>query len=94
MSYVIFLASLSFVASILRYSSTSSTRVSSFFLDVLGVLFLAVSLQGAKGPFISGFGFKKGSTGFISPGETIVYGTQSEILICGNVTFFCSRLSS
>ena len=87
-SYFLFLPSLSFAASILRYSSTSSTGVSSFFPDVLGVLFLAVSLQGVEGPFISGFGFKKGSIGFISPRGTIVYGTQSEILIYGNGTFF------
>ena len=78
---------LSFVVSILRYSSTSSIGVSSFFFDVLGVLFLVVSLQGSKGLFIFGFWLKKGSTGFVSPGGTM-YGTQSEILICGNDTFF------
>ena len=87
-SYFLFLASFSFAASILRYSSTTSTGVSSFFLDVLRVLFFVVSLQGAKGPFISRFGFKHGSTRFVSPRGTIVYGTQSEILICGNGTFF------
>ena len=41
---------LSLAASILRYSSTSSTGVSSFFFDVLGVLFFCVSIQGAEGP--------------------------------------------
>ena len=41
-----------------------------------------------KGIFISGFGFKNGSTGFISPGGTIMYGTQFKILICGNDTLF------
>ena len=87
-SYFLFLASLSFATSILRYSSTFSTRVSSFFFDLLGVLFLAVSLKGSERLFISGFGFKKGSTGFVSPRGTIVYGTQFEILICGNGTFF------
>ena len=87
-SYFLFLASFSFAASILRYSSTSSTGVSYFFVHVLGVLFLVVSLHGAEGPFIYGFGFKKGSTGIVSPGGTIVYGTISEILICGNGTFF------
>ena len=87
-SYFLFLTFFSFATSILRYSSTSSTGVSSFFPDVLGVLFLAVSLYGAEGPFISGFGFMKGSTGFVSPGGTIAYDTQSEILICGNDTFF------
>ena len=87
-NYFLFLASLSFAASILRYSSTSSTGVSSFFFDVLGVLFFAVSLQGLEGLFTFGFGFKKGSTGFVSLGGTTVYGTQSEILIYGNGTFF------
>ena len=62
--------------------------MSFFFLDVLGVLFLVVSLQGSEGIFISGFGFKKGSTGFVSLGGTTVYGTKYEILIYGNDTFF------
>ena len=57
--------------------------MSFLFFDVLGVLFLVFSLQGSKGLFIYGFGFKKGSTG-----GTIMYGTQSEILIYGNDTFF------
>ena len=87
-NYFLFLASVTFIASILRYSSTSSTRVSSFFFDVLRVLFFAVSLQGSKGLFTFGFGFKKGSTRFVSPGGTTVYGTQSEIIICSNGTFF------
>ena len=73
-SYFLFLTSLSFAASIIRYSSTSSIGVSSFFFDVLGVLFLAVSLQGSKGLFIYEFGFKKGIIGFVSPGGPIVYG--------------------
>ena len=47
-----------------------------------------VSLQGAEGLFISGFGFKNGNTGFVSPRGTIVYGTQFEILICANGIFF------
>ena len=92
--YFLFFASLSFVASILRYYSTSSTRVSSFFFNVLGVLFLVVSLQGLKGLFTSGFGFKKGSTRFVSRGGTTVYGTQYEILICGNDTFFLFETAS
>ena len=87
-NYFLFLASLFFPASILRYSSTSSTGVSSFFFNVLRVLFLDVSLQGSEGLFTYGFGFKKGSTGFVSPGGTTMYGTQSEILIYGNGTFF------
>ena len=87
-NYFLFLASLFFPTSILRYSSTSSTEVSYFFFDVLRVLFLVVSLQGSEWLFTFGFGFKKGSTGFVSPGGTTVYGTQYEILICGNGTFF------
>ena len=75
-------------ASILKYSSTSSTWVSSFFFVTPRALFLAGSLQGLEGPFLSGFRFKKGSTGFVSPRGTIVYGTQYEILICGNGIFF------
>ena len=82
------LAAFSFAASILKYSSTSSTGVNSFFFVTLRDLFLAGFLQGSEGPSLSGFGFKKGSTGFVSPRGTIVYGTQSKILICGNDTFF------
>ena len=86
--HFLLLAAFSLVASILKYSSTSSTGVSSFFFVTPGALFLAGSLQGSEGPSLSGFGFKKGSIGFVSLGGTIVYGTQSEILICGNDTFF------
>ena len=86
--HFLLLAAFSLAASILKYSSTSSTEVSSFFFVTPGALFLAGSLQGSEGPSLSGFGFKKGSTGFVSPGGTIMYGTQSEILICGNGTFF------
>ena len=85
--HFLLLATFSLAASILMYSSTSSTGVSSFFFVTPGALFLVGSLQGSEGPSLSGFGFKKGSTGFVSPGGTTVYGTQSEILIC-------SRLSS
>ena len=86
--HFLFIASFSLAASILKYSSTSSIGVNSFFFFTLGVLFLTCSLQGSKGPSLDGFGFKKGSTRFVSPGGTIVYGTQSKILICGNGTFF------
>ena len=86
--HVLLLAAVSLAASILKYSSTSSVGVSSFFFVTPGALFVACSLQGSKGPSLSGFGFKKGSTRFVSPGGTTVYGTQSEILICGNGTFF------
>ena len=84
----LFLATFSLAASILKCSSTSSIGVSSFFLFTSRALFLTGSLQGSKGPSLAGFGFKKGSTGFVSPVGTIMYDTQSEILICGNVTFF------
>ena len=86
--HFLFIPAFSLVASILKHSSTSSTRVSSFFFFTPGTLFLTSSLQGSEGPFLFGFGFKKGSIGFVSPKGTIVYGTQSEILICGNDTFF------
>ena len=86
--HFLFIAAFSLVASILKYSSTSSNGVSSFFFFTPGVLFLTYYLQGSEGPSLAGFGFKKGSTGFISLGGTIVYDTQSEILICGNDTFF------
>ena len=83
-----FFLAFSLAASILKYSSTSSTGVRSFFFFTLGALFLIGSLQGSKGPSLFGFGFKKGSIRFVSYGGTIVYGTQSEILICGNGSFF------
>ena len=62
------LAAFSLATFILKYSSTSSTRVSSFFFVTLGALFLACSLQGLEGPSLSGFGFKKGSTRFLLEG--------------------------
>ena len=86
--HFLLLTAFSLAASILKYSSTSSTGVSSFFFCTPGVLFLTSSLQGLKRHSLSGFGFKKGSTGFVSPRGTIVYDTQSEILICGNDPFF------
>ena len=84
----LFIAAFSLAASILKYSSTSSTEVSSFFFFTPGALFLTGSLQGSESPSLAGFGFKKGNTRFVSPRGTIVYGTQFEILICGNGTFF------
>ena len=91
--HFLFITAFSLAASILKYSSTSSTGVSSFFFFTLGALFLTGSLQGSEGPFISRFGFKKGSTGLVSPGGTTVYGTQSKILIVAMALSFCSRLS-
>ena len=86
--HFLFILAFSLAASILKYFSTSSTGVSSFFFFTLGALFLIGSLRGLEGPSLAGFGFKKGNTGFVSPGGTIVYDTQFEILICGNDTFF------
>ena len=43
------LEAFSLAASILKYSSTSSTGVSSFFLVALGVLFWGGALQGSEG---------------------------------------------
>ena len=84
----LFISAFSLVDFILKYFCTSSARVSSFFFFTPGALFLTGSLQGLEGPSLFGFGLKKGSIGFVSPGGTIVYGKQSEILIYGNVTFF------
>ena len=86
--HFLLLAAFSLETSILKYSSTSSTGVSYFFFVTPEALFLAGSLQGLEGPSLAGFGFKKGSTGFVSLRGTIVYGTQSKILIYGNDTFF------
>ena len=47
--FFLFLVALSLAASILRYSSTSSTRVSSFFPDALGVLFFLFMYKVQKG---------------------------------------------
>ena len=50
MVHFLFLATFSLGISILRYSSTSCTRVRSFFPDVLGVLSFCVSIQGVEVP--------------------------------------------
>ena len=50
MVHFLFLATFSLAISILRYSSTSSTGVSSFFPNVLGVLSFCVSIQGVEVP--------------------------------------------
>ena len=86
--HFLLIAAFSLAISILKYSSTSSIGVSSFFFFTPGALFLTSSLQGLEGPSLARFGFKKGNTIFVSPGGTIVYGTQFEILICGNDIFF------
>ena len=56
--HFLLLVAFSLVSSILKYSSTSSTVISSFFLVSLGVLFWAGALQGFKGPSSSGFGLR------------------------------------
>ena len=61
------LVAFSLVASILKYSSTSSTWVSSFFLVSLGVLFWTGALQGLEGPSSCGFGLENGIGGFVTP---------------------------
>ena len=48
-SFFLFLSALSLAASILRYSSTSSTGVSSFLSDVLGGLSFSVFYKVHKG---------------------------------------------
>ena len=50
----------SLATSILKYSSTSSTGVSSFFLVSLGVLFWAGALQDLEGPSSFGYGLENG----------------------------------
>ena len=62
----------SLVASILKYSSTSSTRVSYFFSVALGFLFWVGALQGSEGLSSSGFGLENGIGWFVTPRGTIV----------------------
>ena len=70
--HFLLLAAFSLAASILRYSSTSSTGVSSFFLVSLGVLFWAGAVQGSEGLSSSGFGLENGIGGFITPRDYCV----------------------
>ena len=65
--YFLLLVAFSLAASILKYSSTSSTGVSSFFLVSLGVLFWAGALQGLEGLSSSGIGLENGIGGFVTP---------------------------
>ena len=65
--YFLLLVAFSLVASILKYSSTSSTGVSSFFLISLGVLFWAGALQGLEGLSSPGIGLENGIGGFVTP---------------------------
>ena len=65
--HFLLLKAFSLVASILKYSSTSSTRVNSFFSVAPGALFLVGSLQGLEGTSSSGFGLENGIGGFVTP---------------------------
>ena len=53
--HFLFIAAFSLASSILKYSSTSSNGVSSFFFFTPRVLFLTFSLQGLEGPSLAGF---------------------------------------
>ena len=68
-SYFLLLEAFSFVVSILKYSSNSSTGVSSFFFFsvTLGGLFWAGALQGSERLFASGSGLENGIGGFVTP---------------------------
>ena len=66
-SYFLVLEDFSLATSILKYSSTSSTRVSSFFPVALGVLFWVGALQGLEGLNSFGFWLEKGIGGFVTP---------------------------
>ena len=61
------LTAFSLAASILKYSSTSSTGVSSFFLVSLGVFFWVGALQDLEGQSSSGSGLENGIGGFVTP---------------------------
>ena len=65
--HFLLLKAFSLAASILKYSSTSSTEVSSFFSIASGALFLVGALQGLEGPSSCGFGLENGIGGFVTP---------------------------
>ena len=67
MRYFLFFEAFSLAASILKYSSTSSIGVHSFFPVALGVLFWVGALQGLEGLSSSGFGLENGVGGFVTP---------------------------
>ena len=67
-SYFSLLEVISMAASILKYSSTFSIWVSSFFFSIaLGVLFWVGVLQGSEGLSSSGSGLENGIGGFVTP---------------------------
>ena len=57
---------------LLKYSSTFSTGVSSFFLVSLGVFFWVGVLQDLEGPFSFGSGLENGIGEFVTPLGTTV----------------------
>ena len=72
--HFLFIAAFSLAASILKYSSTSSTGVSSFFFFTLGALFLIGSLQGLEGPSLVGW--------FVSlQGRKLILGSHFSALV-------------
>ena len=61
------LTAFSLAASTLKYSSTSSTGVNSFFLVSLGVFFWVGALQDLEGQSSFGSGLENGIGGFVTP---------------------------
>ena len=65
--HFLLLEAFSLATSILKYSPTSSTGVSSFYSIALGVLFWASALQCSEGISCSRFGLENGIGGFVTP---------------------------
>ena len=65
--HFLLLEAFSLATSILKYSPTSSTGVSSFYSVALGVLVWAGALQGLEGLSSYGFGLENGIGGFVTP---------------------------
>ena len=65
--HFLLLAAFSLAASILKYSSTFSIGVSSFFLVSLGVFFWVGALQYLEGPSSSGSGLENSIGEFVTP---------------------------
>ena len=64
--HFLLIAAFSLAASILKYSLSSSTEVSSFFLVSLGVFFWVSALQDLEGPSSSTSGLENGIGGFVT----------------------------
>ena len=93
-NYFLFLASLSFASSILKYSSTSSSGVSSFFFDVLGVLFLAASYMVQKGFLHPNLGLRKVVLDSFLLEGLLCMAHNLRFLFMAMALSFCSSLSS